>query len=156
MFYKMEPGEKAKSFKHLKIEGKAKIIAWNEEGLSSRVIVGRLGRDKATINRIVNKARQQGTKVVPVRKEGSGRPKKMTAYMLACLKRQIRKYPATTAADLKETVPELSAVSERSVQRHLQTTLAMPSRSAAHQPLLTLKIKKKRLAFCRAYKAWTA
>jgi hypothetical protein len=29
----MEPGEIAKSFKHLKIEEKAKIIAWNEEGL---------------------------------------------------------------------------------------------------------------------------
>jgi hypothetical protein len=55
----------------------------------------------------------------------------MTAYMLACLKRQKRKYPAMTAADLKETVPELSAVSERSVQRHLQMTLGMPSRSAA-------------------------
>jgi transposase len=152
----MEPGEIAKSFKHLKIEEKAKILAWNEEGLSSRVIAARLGRDKATINRIVIKAREQGTKNVPVRKEGSGRPKKMTAYMLGCLKRQIRKYPGMTAADLKETVPELSAVSERSVQRHLQTTLDMPSRSAAQKPLLTLKMKKKRLAFCRAYKAWTA
>ncbi len=82
----MEPGEIAKSFRHLKILEKAKIIAWNEEGLSSRVISARLGRDKATISRIVNKAKQQGTKDVPVRKEGSGRPKKMTAYMLACLK----------------------------------------------------------------------
>ena len=82
----MEPGEIAKSFKHLKIEEKAKILAWNEEGLSSRVIAAPLGRDNATINRIVNKARQQGTKDVPVRKEGSGRPKKMIPYMLACLK----------------------------------------------------------------------
>jgi IS30 family transposase len=148
----MEPGEIAKSFKHLKSSEKAKIIAWNEEGLSSRVIAARLGRDKATINRIINKAKQLGTKDVPVRKEGSGRLKKMTAYMLACLKRQIRKYPTMTAADLKETVPELSAVRERSDQRHLQMTLGMPSRSAAQKPLLTLKMKKKRLAFCRATK----
>ncbi len=54
--------------------------------MSSWVIAARLGRDKATINWVVIKARQQGTKGVPVRKEGSGRPKKMTAYMLACLK----------------------------------------------------------------------
>ncbi len=60
-----------------------------------------------------------------------------------------------TADDLKENVPELPAISERSVQRHLQTTLGMPSRSAAQKPLLSLKVKKKRLAFCKAYKAWT-
>jgi IS30 family transposase len=82
----MEPGEIAKSFKHLKISEKAKILAWNEEGLSSRVIAAHLGRDKATINQVVIKARQQGTKDVLVGKECSGRPKKMTAYMLACLK----------------------------------------------------------------------
>jgi hypothetical protein len=60
-----------------------------------------------------------------------------------------------TAADLKETLPELSAVSERYVQRHLQMTLGMPTWSAVQKPLLTLKMKKKRLAFCRPYKAWT-
>jgi hypothetical protein len=49
----------------------------------------------------------------------------MTAYMMACLKRQIRKYPAMTAADIKETVPQLSTVSERSVQCHLQMTLGL-------------------------------
>jgi IS30 family transposase len=40
---------------------KAKILAWNEEGLSSRVIAAHLGCDKATINRVIMKARQQGT-----------------------------------------------------------------------------------------------
>jgi IS30 family transposase len=73
-------------FKQLKISEKAKILAWNKEGLSSRVIAARLGRDKLTINRVVMKARQQGTKDVPIRKEGLGRPKKMITYMLACLK----------------------------------------------------------------------
>jgi IS30 family transposase len=72
----MEPGEIVKSFKHLKISEKAKIIAWNEEGLSLRVIAACLGRDKATINRIINKARQQETKDVPVRKEGSAGPRR--------------------------------------------------------------------------------
>jgi hypothetical protein len=42
-----------------------------------------LGQDTATINRVILKARQHGTKDVPVRKEGSGRPKKMITYMLA-------------------------------------------------------------------------
>jgi hypothetical protein len=68
--------------------------------------------------------------------------------MLACLKRQIRKYPAKTAADLRESVPEVSAVSER----HQQTTLGLPGHSAAQNPLLTPKMKKKSLAFFQAYK----
>ncbi len=151
----MEPQEPAKSFKHLEISEKAKIIAWNEEGLSSRVIAARLGRDKATINRVVQKAKQQKSGDIPVRKTGSGRPTKMKAYMLQCMKRQIRKYPAMTAADLKETVPELVSVSERTIQHHLQKTLDLPSRSAAQKPLLTPKMIKKRLAFCRQYKNWT-
>ena len=58
-----------------------------------------------------------------------------------------------TAADMKQTLPELSSVCERLIQRHLQTTLN--SHSAAQKLLLMIKIKMKQLAFCRAYKNWT-
>ena len=87
----MEAQEPAKRFKHLKILGKAKIVAWNVKGLSSSVIAARLGRNKATIHRVVINAKKQGSKDVPVRKDGSGRPKKMTVYMLNCIRRQIKK-----------------------------------------------------------------
>jgi hypothetical protein len=53
-----------------------------------------------------------------VRKEGSGSPRKMNAYMLACLKRKLRKYSAmtaATAADLRKSIPEISKFSEKSV-----------------------------------------
>jgi IS30 family transposase len=46
----MEDCEPAKRFKQLSFSEKANIVAWNEKGLSSRVIGKRLGRDKATIN----------------------------------------------------------------------------------------------------------
>lgn len=151
----MEDCEPAKRYKQLSVSDKAKIMAWKEEGLSSRVIAKRLGRDKATINRIVQKAKEQGTGDAPLRKEGSGRPKKMTAFMLECMKREIRKCPAMTAADLKRSLPEIANVSERNVQFHLQKTLGLPSRSAAQKPLLTPKMIKKRLAFCRQYRDWT-
>jgi hypothetical protein len=72
----------------------------------------------------------------------------MMTYMLACLKQQVKKYLAMTADYLKEIVPELSFVSEISVQRHLLMTLKLPGRSAAQKPLLTLKMKNKMLAFC--------
>jgi transposase len=145
-----------KRFEHLKIADKAKIIAWSEEGLSSREIAARIGRDKATINRIIQKAKCLEKDDIPIRKAGSGRPRKMNGQMLLALKRQIRKYPTMTASDLKQSLPELAPMSERSIQHHLQKSLNLPSRSAAQKPLLTLKMKKKRLAFCRAYKKWTA
>jgi transposase len=40
-------------------------VAWNKEGLSSRAIAARLERDKAMINRVIRKARQQGDKGSP-------------------------------------------------------------------------------------------
>jgi hypothetical protein len=42
----------------------------------------------------------------------SGWPRKLTASLLGCLERQIKKYPAMTAAALRESIPELSKVSE--------------------------------------------
>jgi hypothetical protein len=61
-----------------------------------------------------------------------------------------------TALDLKQTVAELATVSERTIQRSLQKDLKMPSRRAAQKPLLTEKMKKKRMAFCKVYQHWTA
>ncbi len=59
-----------------------------------------------------------------------------------------------TAGQLRETVPELSDMADRTVQHTLQKELKMPSRVAAMKPLLTQK--KKRLAFCKKYKNWTS
>jgi transposase len=98
----MAPSEPAKSFKQLKISEAAQIMAWNQEGLSSREIDKRLGQDKATVNRIIQLLKSGDT---PVRSTGSGRPKKMTEQMLKCLNRQNRKYPAMTAGDLKKNCP---------------------------------------------------
>ncbi len=75
----------------------------------------------------------------------------MTECMLKCLNRQIRKYPAMMAVDLKETVPELAPVAERTISHHLRNTLKLPSRSAAQKPLLKSNMVKKRMAFCRKY-----
>ncbi len=59
----MEPGEQAKMLKQVKILKKAKILAWNEEGLSSRAIMAHLGQDKATINRVILKLGSRGQRM---------------------------------------------------------------------------------------------
>jgi hypothetical protein len=61
-----------------------------------------------------------------------------------------------TAGQLRETVPELSDMADHTVQHALQKELKMPSRVAAMKPLLTQKMRKKRLAFCKKYKNWTS
>jgi hypothetical protein len=56
-----------------------------------------------------------------------------------------------TAADLCNTVLELAAVSERTIQRTLQKDLKMLSQLSAMKPLLTKKMKAKRMKFAKAY-----
>ena len=51
----------------------------------------------------------------------------MSKFLVDVLKRQITKYPMMTAADLRNSVPELQVVSERTIQRTLQKMLKMPA-----------------------------
>jgi hypothetical protein len=90
------------------------------------------------------------------RKKGSRRPRKITEEVLEALKRQIKKYPGMTAGQLRQTVPELASLTDHNVQFGLQKHLKMPSRVPAFKPLLTEKMKKKRLAFCIQYQHWNA
>ncbi len=109
-----------------------------------------------TINCFLARHKKQSKDGNLARKKRSGKPRKMTDLMLKILKRLVKKYPAMTAADIKATLQELSSLSDRMVQRHLQITLNLPSRSAAQKPLLIDRMKKKRLAFCRKYENWMA
>jgi transposase len=147
---------KGKGAKHLLIEDKASILAYKEAGWSTKNIAERLGCDKATINRVLAASKATPDKGIPARKKGSGRPRKITEEVLAALKRQIMKYPDMTAGQLRQTVPELASLMDRRVQFALQKHLKMPSRVAALKPLLTEKMKRKRLAFCKQYQHWTA
>jgi hypothetical protein len=90
-----------------------------------------------------------GNQGLPQRKKGSGRPRKVTNMVLKSLKRQIDKYLSMTAGQLRATVPEVATLSDRSVQHALQKDLKMPSKMAALTPLLTDKMKRKRLAFAK-------
>jgi transposase len=140
----------------LKNEDKARILSWKEDGMSTAEIAKRLGRHRASIDRLWAKSKGLPKFVIPQRKIGSGRPKKMTNVMRKMLKRQAVKFPEMTAADLQNSVPELRTVSERTIQRTLQRDLKMPSRIAAQKPLLTMKMKAKRLKFAKAYRHWTS
>jgi hypothetical protein len=76
--------------------------------------------------------------------------------MKTILKRQVLKYLMMTAAELQTSVAELRVVSELTIQRTLQINLKMPSRVVAMKPLLTEKMKAKRIKFAQAYLDFTA
>ena len=154
-FSKMADREAARGVGKLRIEEKAAIVALHKDGMSADLIAKRVGRHRASIFRLLNNAKGLPKFTVPKRKTGTGRPRIMSKFLVDVLKRQITKYPMMTAADLRNSVPELQVVSERTIQRTLQKMLKMPSRTAAQKPLLTEKMKKKRLQFAKNYQHFT-
>ena len=102
-----------KGVKMLKIEEKARILAWAEEGVSVIEIATRMGRHRSAIHRVVARAKGLPKFTIPGRKKGSGRPRKLTSHVLGVVRRHIQKYPASTAADMKTSCPELANIAER-------------------------------------------
>jgi hypothetical protein len=60
------------------------------------------------------------------------------------------------ARELKREVSGWHDVSIRTNQKVCQKKLGMTSHSAAKKPLLTARMVKKRLSFCKKYRSWTA
>ena len=93
---------------------------------------------------------------VPKRKIGSGRKQKTTARTDHLLRQEMLLRPSITPASLKQKHPKLlEGVSTRTIQHRLKNDLGLPCRRAAKKPLLTEKIRKKRLTFAKNYQHWT-
>jgi hypothetical protein len=80
-----------KKFTPLKIEEKARIMAWKEEGISSEAIAQLLGRHRSSLDRLINRSRDLKDGQLPERLGGSGRPRKLSKVVLAIIQRQIVK-----------------------------------------------------------------
>ena len=93
---------------------------------------------------------------VPKRKIGSCRKRKTTARTDHLLRRKVLLRPSITPASLKKKHPKLlEGVSIRTIQHRLKNDLGLPCRRAAKKPLLTEKMRKKRLIFAKNYQHWT-
>jgi hypothetical protein len=73
----------------------------------------------------------------------------------ANLKRLVMKYSKITFSELQTSVAELRVVSKQTIQHTLQDHLKMPWCVAAMKPLLTDKMKSKRLRFAQSYQHFT-
>jgi hypothetical protein len=64
----------------------------------------------------------------------------------------VKRNPFKTACELRNKVFGWSVVSVRRIQEILKNELGLPSRVAAKKPMLTEKMVKKQLAFCKKFK----
>lgn len=114
-----------------------------------------MGRSESAVRRLKKAASDLGEDTIPEGKEGSGRNTR--ARMDKMLEREVRKDLSFTAKEMMGMRGDvLQDVSVRIIQHRLQKDLKLPCRRAAHKSLLTDKMKKQRLGFCRKYKHWTS
>ena len=141
--------------KQFDVTEKTKVLAWAGEGVSTKEIAARLERNIRSIQRIIKDNRHLPlTATPPPPKKRSGRRRLTNAKQDEKLRSTLYANPFLTAKELKRKVKGFENVSVRTIQEICQKRLGMPSRSAAKKPLLTDKMVKKRLAFCRKHKHW--
>ncbi|XP_045106398.1 uncharacterized protein LOC123501567 [Portunus trituberculatus] len=134
----------------LDMQEKSMIMALVGEGLSNREIGRKLRRSESAIRRTKKAAAVLGSGAVPERKKGTGRKRKTHPRTDKLLEREVKKDPFITAKELKEEHANvLGEVSVRTIQDRLQKHLKLPCRRTARKPLLTEKMKKQRLDFCK-------
>ncbi len=92
---------------------------------------------------------------IPEIKKGSGRPATIISHSLNILERYVKKDPRLTAHIIKQEVLEVAYLTVWYISHLILKCLKIPSRIASQKPLLTEKMKEKRLAFAKKYRNWS-
>lgn len=133
------------------------IVALHQVGKSQREIAKHLEISQSTVNLWVSRHKNGDGSGTPVRKSGSGRVRKTDLRTDTLIKRAVLIKPTVTAKEIKSDHHNLlKDVSVRTIQHRLQKDLGLPSRHAAKKPLLSAKMRKKRVDFCKQHINWTA
>jgi transposase len=133
------------------------IVALHKEGMSFKSISDRLHVTKSTAHFWVTRAKATPSEECPTPKIRPGRATKTSKLTDDLIKRVVMKQPTISAREIKMAhIDLLKDVSIRTIQHRLQKDLHMPARCPAKKPLLTSKMRAKRLQFCNKHKDWTA
>ena len=137
-------------------EERARILALREGGMLIKDIVTATGRSKSCIMTLLRLARHLEPGQLPPIKRRPGRRPVVSMRTWKLVKLDLLRNPFMTAFEAKENHPILlQGVSVRTIARHMRMTLRMPCRRAARKPLITNKMRAKRLKFCKKYMHWT-
>ncbi len=133
---------------------RSNLLLLSEEGYSQRQISKRLNISVASVNKFL-KLKNAGESLEP--KKRTGRRRKTSSKTDKQIKRLVTQQPFLTAAQVKAELPGiLDDVSNRTIRNRLHSELGFKARRPVHKPLLTEKMRKKRLQFCRNHADWTA
>ena len=125
--------------------------------MSTKEIALKLGRSEVGVRQQVRRLKSLPPKspLLPP-KVTQGRPAVTSKEQDERLRRYVLRNPFKTAREIKNELPGWSDISVRLIQKRLKHKLGLPSRRAAKKPLLTMKMKAKRLQFARKYRSWTS
>jgi hypothetical protein len=106
---------------------------------------------EATLRRILTVAKNNLDDPGPDRKARSGKKSKISPSTMMVMKAILMNKPTITSRKLKDRLAGLADVSVRTIQNHCLKTMKMLVRKMANKPLLTEKLKAKRLEFANQY-----
>lgn len=132
---------------------KSKILFLKNDKTSNREIARIVGYNEAAVRRFLKKYEEIGD---IGRKKGSGRKSKLSDRDDRIIKRAAIKDRFASAKNIRDELQtsSLKQVSTRTVQRRLNK-LGLRALKPAKKPLLTIKMKQKRLQWARERSTWT-
>ncbi len=151
-FWTIPHQKTVKGVKKLSTAEKVRIMALREERVSTSPIADCLGRHRSSVKRLLAKTKALPKDVIPERRKDSGRPAMIKSHALKVLERYVKKNSRSTDHIVKQEVLEVACLTVRYINHLILKQLKIPSRMAAQKPLLTKKMKTKRLAFAKKYK----
>ena len=147
--------------KQLTYTQKAVALCMIENGKTNREVAEKFSISVRTVQNLRARAKSlKSGELAPKRKEGSGRPQKLSSANLKKMKKAVVKDPFLSARKLKQTslpalAEDLGNVSVRTIQHRILTDLGFRACRPAKKPLLTPAMKLKRLNFAMAHRHWT-
>jgi transposase len=134
--------------KRFTLEELTSIKCWLQCGVKTKEMAARLGRSERGVRRQVSRLKSLPPNASPLPpKASTGRPTATSKTQDERLRRYVLRNPLKSARELKNEVPGWSNVSVRTIQHRLQKKLGLQeARRAAKKPVLTQKMKEKRLA----------
>jgi hypothetical protein len=131
-----------------------KIMLWFYEGVTPEEIAERLQRNVKPVRKAIAANRNLPVhQKPPPPKKRSGRPRITSAVQENRLRQYLTVHPFKTAKELKNEVAGWSHISVRCIQDICKKRQGMPSLCAAKKPLLTDKIVRMGMSFCKKHGA---
>ena len=144
--------------------GKSKDLSSDKiAAITALAKCGKSNKDIATITGIVLRSVQRWTKKfrdcgeneLPAPGKRTGRPPSTSERTRKVIRREVDKYPRSSARQLKERYPDLlGSVAERTVRDILHRDLKFTKHAARKKPLVTLRQRHARVAFSKKYLKW--